>query len=537
MKDDIDMAPKGHILIGGCSRPGAGGVFTALDAASGEPLQPSFGGAGPVDVEEACALAEKAFDAYRDVPLEYRACLLETIADNIMALGDMLVERCAVESALPRARIEGERARTAGQLRMFAAIVREGGFLGLRFDPAQAGRKPAPRVELRLRNVPLGPVAVFGASNFPLAFSVAGGDTASALAAGCPVVVKAHPAHPGTSELVGRAIQRAVRSCDLPDGIFSLLFDHGHEVGGMLVADSRVKAVGFTGSHAGGMALMQIAAARSEPIPVYAEMSAINPVLIFPEAMAVRGQAIAKAFVASMTMGAGQFCTNPGLVLAVRGAALDDFLRAAAAAVRGVPAAPMLTPDILRSFCAGVERLSRQAGVEMIARGQKGQKLQAQAALFTTDASHFLADHVMHEEVFGPSSLVVRCSSEEELVCVVRALEGQLTAALHIDEGDYAAAQRLLPLLERKAGRLLVNGFGTGVEVGHAMVHGGPFPATSDGRSTSVGSLAIGRFLRPVSYQDMPAALLPAELRDDVLAKWPRHVDGVAIPGAAVAQH
>ena len=350
---------------------------------------------------------------------------------------------------------------------------------------------------------------MFGASNFPLAFSVAGGDTASALAAGCPVVAKAHPAHPGTSELVGRAVQQAVAECGLHEGVFSLIFDSGYAIGQALVADARIKAVGFTGSRRGGTALMKIAQERAEPIPVYAEMSSINPVILFPHALEAKAAETAKAFVGSLTLGAGQFCTNPGLVLAVEGEALDRFATAAAEALGQMPAATMLTPGIATAYRAGVEAIEGHEAVETLARGQAGDNCRGQAGLFSTTAAAFLAHHDLQDEIFGAASLVVRCPDLATITRVVDALEGQLTAAIHIVEADHEAARALIPHLERKVGRILVNGFGTGVEVAHAMVHGGPFPATADGRSTSVGSLAIARFLRPVSYQDVPEALLP----------------------------
>jgi NADP-dependent aldehyde dehydrogenase len=518
------MTILGEQIIGHAVRKGTNGEIFGLDAATGQKLQPGFGGATLDDLEAACALADKAFDSYSETSLEARAVFLETIADNILAIGDELIERCMAESGLPRGRIEGERGRTMGQLKLFAGVLRDGGFLDARIDKALPDRKPLPRVDLRLRNVPVGPVAVFGASNFPLAFSVAGGDTASALAAGCPVIVKAHSAHPGTSELVGRAVQKAVKDCGLPEGVFSLLFDSGRDVGQGLVADRRIHAVGFTGSRGGGTALMKIAASRAEPIPVYAEMSSINPVLLFPAALAARGAAIGTAFVGSLTLGAGQFCTNPGLILAVEGEGLDAFLTAASTALANASAAVMLTPGIHKAYCEGTARFAAHKSVTKVGEGQPAETLRGQAMLFSTTAEDFLAHPELQDEVFGSSSLVVRCKDEAALRRVVEALEGQLTVALHIDAGDHASAAKFLPLLQRKAGRLLVNGFGTGVEVAHAMVHGGPFPATSDGRSTSVGSLAIARFLRPVCYQDLPAELLPDALKDEnPLGLWRRH--------------
>ncbi|SDL82106.1 NADP-dependent aldehyde dehydrogenase, partial [Modicisalibacter muralis] len=388
-------------------------------------------------------------------------------------------------------------------------------------------RQPLPRADLRQRHIALGPVAVFGASNFPLAFSVAGGDTASALAAGCPVIVKAHPAHPGTSELVGRAIQSAVAACHLPEGVFSLLFGSGNALGGALVADPRIKAVGFTGSRSGGLALLRIAQQRREPIPVYAEMSSINPVFALPQALRARGEAMAQAFVASLNLGAGQFCTNPGLVIAEQGPALDAFVQAAGEALKASAAQTMLTPGIHDAYEQGVARLAGNSQVRDVARGQVGETVHpCQAGLFVTAAEDFLEDSVLQEEVFGATSLVIECRNAEEMKQVAERLEGQLTATLQMDDADTEAARTLLPTLERKAGRILVNGWPTGVEVGHAMVHGGPYPATSDSRTTSVGSAAIQRFLRPVCYQDLPAGLLPEALRETNPLGLTRLVDG-----------
>ncbi|AOK06481.1 2,5-dioxovalerate dehydrogenase [Burkholderia latens] len=508
------MTIAGNLLIGQRARRGTNGDIYAIDAASGERMEPAFGGASVADLDEACALAWAAFDTYRETKPEARAAFLDTIASNIVALGDELVERCVAETGLPRARIEGERGRTVGQLRMFADVVRAGDYVEARIDPAQPARQPAPRPDLRLRHIGVGPVAVFGASNFPLAFSVAGGDTASALAAGCPVIVKAHPAHPGTSELVGSAVQQAVNTCGMPEGTFSLLFDSGLEIGQGLVRDPRIKAVGFTGSRHAGTALVAIANARPEPIPVYAEMSSINPVLLFPNALAARGDAIAQQFVQSLTLGAGQFCTNPGLIFAVDGPALERFTAAAAERLAHAPAATMLTPGIHRAFERSVDAFAQHPEVRTVARTHAPTAAnQGHGALFSTSADAFRKAKALHEEVFGAASLIVRCPDLNTMLELIESLEGQLTAALHIDEADYAAARAFLPALERRAGRVLVNGFGTGVEVTHAMVHGGPYPSTADGRSTSVGTLAIRRFLRPVCYQDMPDALLPDALK------------------------
>ena len=521
------MTITGEMLIGASAHRGGEGEFRAVDPSNGEALDPAFGGGGAAEVDRACALAWAAFDAFRETGLDQRAAFLEAVAQNILDIGDDLIARAMAESGLPRARLEGERGRTVGQLRLFAQVVREGSWIEARIDPAMPARTPLPRPDIRQRHIPLGPIAVFGASNFPLAFSVAGGDTASALAAGCPVVVKGHGAHPGTSELVGRAIRTAVASCGLPDGVFSLLFGTGNEIGTALVADPRIKAVGFTGSRRGGLALMEVASRRPEPIPVYAEMSSINPVFLMPAALASRAEALGKGFVASLTMGAGQFCTNPGILLGVEGPDLERFVAAAVDAIGGSAASTMLTPGIHAAYDTGVAKLAGSAEVTALARGMAcSGPNQAQAAFFTTTADAFLADTELQEEVFGAASLLIRCPDVAAMKAVAERLEGQLTATVQMDAADKAAVAALIPTLERKAGRILANGWPTGVEVCHAMVHGGPFPATSDPRSTSVGTLAIRRFLRPVCYQDLPADLLPEAVRDgNPLGLW-RRVDG-----------
>jgi alpha-ketoglutaric semialdehyde dehydrogenase len=522
----VSTTITGEILIGQRAIDNGQRTLKAVNPATGETLSPDFAQAGASEVEQACAAAWAAFDAYRETSLESRARFLESIGDQIMQLGQELIDRAVAETALPPARIEGERARTVGQLRLFAQVVRAGEFLDLRIDPALPDRQPLPRPDLRLRNIALGPVAVFGASNFPLAFSVAGGDTASALAAGCPVVVKGHPAHPGTGELVGRAIQAAVRQCGMPEGVFSLLLG-GIETGAGLVQDPRIKAVGFTGSRGGGLALVDAASKRREPIPVFAEMSSINPVFLFPAALAARAEALGKAFVGSLTMGAGQFCTNPGIVVALDSPDLDRFLKAADEALSGYVPSAMLTPGIHGAYEKGVQALEKANGVQVCARGPAGDgPNRGRGAVFSTVVGNFLSQEALQHEVFGASSMVVRCKSVEEMRDVAEHIEGQLTVTLHMDQPDYELARGLVPVLERKAGRILANGWPTGVEVAHAMVHGGPFPATSDSRFTSVGTLAIRRFLRPVSYQALPAQLLPESLRPENVGRLPRLEDG-----------
>ena len=516
----------GALLIGGDTRQ-AETRFTAVNPATGETLTPDFSSAGADAVAEACALADAAFPAFAATDPETRAAFLERIADNIVGLGDDLIVRAMAESGLPRMRLEGERGRTVGQLKLFAGVVRQGDFLDATIDPAMPDRAPLPRPDLRRVNVAIGPVAVFGASNFPLAFSVAGGDTASALAAGCPVVVKGHPAHPGTGELVARAIAQAVKDSGLPAGVFSYLPGETNELGAALVRDPRIQAVGFTGSRGGGLALVRIAAEREEPIPVYAEMSSINPVVLFPAALAARGEALGKEFVASLTMGAGQFCTNPGLVLAIDGPDLDAFIASAAAAMTDAAPATMLTPGIHASFEQGVDALAGHDAVKTVARGKVGDGVnQAVGAIFDTTAEAFLADRALSHEVFGSSSVVVRCRDMAEIARVIAGLEGQLTATLQMDAADEADAVRLVPVIARRVGRILANGWPTGVEVAPAMVHGGPFPATSDGRTTSVGTLAIARYLRPVCFQNLAPALLPAALDDANPWGIARRLDG-----------
>lgn len=519
------MFITGEMLIGRKAVRGEEKPLHAFNPATGSDIaEPVFGSGSVAHVGEACELARQAFDPYRQLPLAVRAEFLDRIADGITALGDALIERAHQESGLPKARLEGERGRTTGQLKLFAQVVRAGQWLAATLDSPLPERKPLPRSDLRMQKIPLGPVAVFGASNFPLAFSVAGGDTAAALAAGCPVVVKAHGAHLGTSEMVGRVIQRVAQEMDLPEGVFSLIVGAGNSVGEALVAHPAIKAVGFTGSRAGGTSLMRVAAARAEPIPVYAEMSSINPVFLLPNALAQRGENIARGFVDSLVLGAGQFCTNPGLAIAIDSDALKGFVATASGALNGKPAQTMLTSGIHAAYEEGEGKLAATKGVEAVAHGVEASgPTQARAALFVTDAQTFLATPALEDEVFGPASTIVRCRDEQEMLAVAEHFAGQLTATVQMDSADLPVAKKLVPILERKAGRLLVNGFPTGVEVSHAMVHGGPFPATSDSRATSVGTTSIERFLRPVCYQDFPADLLPEALADsNPLNLWRR---------------
>jgi 2,5-dioxopentanoate dehydrogenase len=518
----------GSNLIGNSDVVATGAAFQAFDPATGSTLQPVHHDATVADVDRAAALAWDAFGSYRHTSFETRASFLESIADEIEALGSTLTERVHAETGIPVVRVQGETGRTTGQLRMFAAVIREGSWTRARLDTADPDRAPLPKPDLRQREVPLGPVAVFAASNFPLAFSVAGGDTASALAAGAPVIVKAHSAHPGTSELVGRAIRRAVQTHGLPEGTFSLLFGTGYDVGIALVTDPRIRAVGFTGSRKGGLALAAAANAREMPIPVYAEMSSINPVFVLPGALAERAAELGGAYIASMNTGVGQLCTSPGLVFLIDAPGADEFVQAATDAVAASHAAPMLYPGLAAAYSDGVERLEENSGVAIAARGVDDTSLACRGVpgLFVTSADEFLADCDIQDEVFGPASVIVRVNDIDDLGKILDRLEGQLTATIHATPADYAAVGPLLERLELLAGRVLFNGWPTGVEVGHAVIHGGPFPATSAPSTTSVGSRAIERFLRPVSYQNVPDELLAPELRtDNPLRIW-RRIDG-----------
>ncbi len=499
--------------------------FYAANPNTGKKTNASFSEATLEHVQQACELASNSASEFASISPNERADFLEMIAQSIIDIGDLLIETAMSETGLPRARLEGERMRTANQLRLFANHLRAGDWLDITIDTALPERTP-PRSDLRRMNHAIGPVAVFGASNFPLAFSVAGGDTASALAAGCPVIVKGHPAHPATGELVARAIANAIKASNLPNGIFSYLPGTSNDLGGALVSDARIKAVGFTGSRAGGIALSKIAAQRDEPIPVYAEMSAINPVLLLPAALAENAESLGKAFISSLTMGAGQFCTNPGLILAIDGPDFDKFTEAASSALSEVIPPTMLSSNIHSAYHNGVEELENNARTTLIARGQTSNAPNScRGALFQTDAQSFLADKAIGHEVFGASAVLVKCKDEAELLEVIAGLEGQLTATLHANDNDSDLANKLLPVLTTKVGRVLANGWPTGVEVSDAMVHGGPFPATSDTRTTSVGTLAIARFLRPVCYQDIPDDLLPNALKNSNPWQLPRTIN------------
>ena len=519
------MDLNGENLVAGEPAGGAG-AFRAVNPATGAELAPEFREADQALVDRALVAAEAAFPACARTSPADRARLLRGIADRITALGPALLERAHQETALPPARLESERGRTVGQLRMFAALLEEGSWVEAIIDRGDPLRAPAPKPDLRRMLVPLGPVAVFAASNFPLAFSVAGGDTASALAAGCPVVCKAHPAHPGTAELVARAIGAAARGAGRPAGVFSLLHGWSHDVGLAMVRHPLTRAVGFTGSLRAGRALFDAAAVRPEPILVYAEMGSVNPVFLLPSALAHRAEAIAEGLAQSITLGVGQFCTNPGVVLAIRGEGFDRLRLALAGRIGTAGAGVMLYDRLSRSYAAGLARAQGRGATPLAAVAPDAGPTRAGPALLATDAAAFLADARLREEIFGPASLLVTAADGAELLRVAEALEGQLTASIHGTEADLLAHAPLVEVLRRKAGRLIFNGFPTGVEVGHAMQHGGPYPASTDARSTSVGATAILRFVRPVCYQDFPDAALPPALRNrNALGIW-RRVNG-----------
>ena len=500
-------------------------TFRPFCAETGTSLPYTFYAASEVEVCAAARAAAAAYPEYRLGTPGERAAFLDLIADKIDALDDEFIQLVMRETGLPELRIRGERARTTGQLRLFATVVRRGDFLGARIDTAMPERQPLPRPDLRQYRIGIGPVAVFGASNFPLAFSVAGGDTASALAAGCPVVVKAHPGHPLTSELVAQAISCAVEESGMPAGVFNMIF--GDKIGAALVKAPEIKAVGFTGSKAGGRALYDVAAARPEPIPVFAEMSSINPVILMPGALTERSAQIAQELAASVTLGAGQFCTNPGLIFGFKGEAFERFVQQFISAMDGKSPAVMLNSGILESYHKGLQRLRQIEGVEILVNGLK-EKGRAESCVFMAEVS-LLDDpeKPLEEEVFGPSTVLVELNDLKQMLEVAATLNGHLTASLITAESDLKDCRRLMEVLETSVGRLILNAYPTGVEVCDAMVHGGPYPATSDSRGSSVGSLAIDRFLRPVCFQGYPDQLLPDALQNANPLGLRRLVNGV----------
>jgi alpha-ketoglutaric semialdehyde dehydrogenase len=499
------------------SDTGRNATFSSINPATGKSFGREFRSSTLEDVDRAARLAEQAFATYGKLSGKEKGKFLRQIASGMEAVKEDFIECAHMESALPVNRLQGETARTVNQLRLFADLVEEGSWPMPRIDTANPSRTPLPKPDIRSMLRPLGPVAVFGASNFPLAFSVAGGDTASALAAGNPVIVKAHPSHPGTSEIVAKLITQCVRDHGLPAGTFSLLFDAGHEIGTTLVQHPLVKAVGFTGSQAGGKTLMQLAASRPEPIPCFAEMGSTNPIFIFPDALGTRGEKIATALFDSFTAGVGQMCTKPGMVFLPHAAGEEVFLEKLQQLISRAPAGLMLNANICSSYGTSTAKREHQSGVRVLAKGNASSAqdgFSASPVLYAATAEAWLKDKSLAAEIFGPTTLLVYYDDPAQLMDIARELEGHLTASVHVTEGDLANAGDLIAQLERKAGRLIFNGFPTGVEVCHSMIHGGPYPATSDGRSTSVGTQAIFRFTRPVCFQGFPQNALPAELQD-----------------------
>lgn len=501
----MSWTPRGKHLIAGEWL----GSDRTFDSSPADGPSHSFAAGTPAQVSRACEAAEDAFWTYGYMTREERAGFLDAIADEIEARGAAITEIGTQETGLPAARLEGERGRTTGQLRLFATHIRKGDYLDRRHDPALPERKPLPRPELHLVQRPIGPVAVFGASNFPLAFSTAGGDTAAALAAGCTVVVKGHPAHPGTGEIVAEAIAAAIEKTGMPKGVFSLVQGDDRQVGEALVTHPLIKSVGFTGSLAGGRALFDLCARRPEPIPFFGELGSVNPMFLLPKVMGERAQALGEGWAGSLTMGAGQFCTNPGIAVVVDGTDADTFVAATKEALGKVAPQTMLTDGIAKAYRDGKDRFDSRNSVKPVFTTDSTDR-QASPNLYETTGDAFLSDHTIGEEVFGPLGVVVRVQSVDDMAQLAKGLEGQLTVTLHMNDADTADACRLMPILERKAGRILANGFPTGVEVVDSMVHGGPYPASTNFGATSVGTMSIRRFLRPVSYQNLPTELVPA---------------------------
>lgn len=518
------MNTIGHNFIAGSRSAEGDKILKSLNATTGEALDFDFHQATEQEVNRAIEAAHAAFKTYRHTSPEQRAVFLETIADELDALGEEFLNTISLETALPIARLQGERGRTSGQMRLFAKVLRRGDFLGARIDTALPDRQPLPRPDLRQVKIGVGPVAVFGASNFPLAFSTAGGDTASALAAGCSVVVKAHSGHMATADYVAQAIERAVEKTGMPKGVFNMIY--GNAVGALLVKHPLIQAVGFTGSLKGGRALCDMAAARPQPIPVFAEMSSINPMLMLPEALKNRGDQIAQELADSVVLGCGQFCTNPGLILGIKSPEYTQLIEQLSEIMANKPAQTMLNAGTLKSYTSGLSHLAEHAGIQHLA-GQEQQENQALPQLFKADVELLLAgNQLLQEEIFGPTTIVIEVEDKAQLLQALSSMNGQLTASLIAEDQDLEEFAEVVPVLEEKAGRLLLNGYPTGVEVCDAMVHGGPYPATSDSRGTSVGTLAIDRYLRPVCYQNYPQNLLPEALRDENPLNLLRLVNG-----------
>ncbi|MEO6135062.1 MAG: aldehyde dehydrogenase (NADP(+)) [Ginsengibacter sp.] len=518
---------KGNNLLG-LSQSAKGKEFlSAFSTVSQEDLPEKFTIATDEEVNEAIEKATVAFHIYKNKSGKERAAFLEAVGDEIMALGDDLIERAMLESGLPKPRLVGERGRTVGQLRLFAELLKEGSWVEAVIDPAMPDRMPMPRADIRKMLVPIGPVVVFGASNFPLAFSTAGGDTASAWAGGNPVILKAHQSHLGTNEMIGNAIAKAAEKSNMPDGVFSYLIGKGSDLGIKLVTHEGVKAVGFTGSQNAGMAIYKAAVNdRKEPIPVYAEMSSINPVLLLPGKMK-NSDSIIDQVAASVVLGCGQFCTNPGLLFIIDDENARKFIEKLTLKMSASPAATMLNPSISKSYYSGMASQKEQEGVKVLLDGvDHSKEYKASPFLSEVNCQDFVKNPNLQKEIFGPSTLVVVCRDHKELNKALNGLEGQLTGTVMGEHEEFETYKDSISVLESKVGRILFNGVPTGVEVGYAMVHGGPFPATTNANSTSVGTDAIKRFCRPLCFQDCPESLLPPALHDSNPLKIMRRVNG-----------
>lgn len=521
------MMITGTNQIGNKSSKEGTKTFSSFDPKKNTATPWVFHEATTEEVEEAVALAHQAFGSYKNCSGRQRAQFLRAIATEIDHLGDALITTYCTESGLPEGRAKGERGRTMGQLQLFAQLLEEGSWVEAVIEHADPQRQPQPKPDLRKMLFPLGPVAIFGASNFPLAFSTAGGDTASALAAGCPVVVKSHPMHPGTGELVASAIIKAAKSSGMPNGIFSHLHSAGHEIGQQLVKHPKIKAVGFTGSRAGGTALYKLAAERQEPIPVFAEMGSINPVVLLPSALQTDLDGWATQYAASITLAAGQFCTNPGLLLALKSTTLDAFIAQLSKEIVKLEPSCMLHPNIYDAYAAGKSDLAAQGGVTLAADYEKETAANTpQPAVITVNGANFMKNPKLHKEVFGPFSVVVRCEDATQMGEILNQLEGQLTGTVLGSETELVKYTHIVDALQSRVGRILFNGVPTGVEVNTAMVHGGPYPASTDPRFTSVGTSAIKRWVRPVSFQNWPNTLLPDALKEENPLGISRLVEG-----------
>jgi alpha-ketoglutaric semialdehyde dehydrogenase len=522
---------EGKQIIGFEIKAGGDVLWQATNPATGEKIA-DFHTATASEIEEAATKAYAAFLIYRKKSGLEKADFLDAIAAEMTAISDELLTMCMAETALLHANLTIELNRTINQLKMFGNLLREGSWLDARIETADPTRTPRPKPDVRFMHIALGPVLVFGSSNFPFAFSTAGGDTAAALAAGCPVIVKAHPAHPATGEMVAKAIQRAALKAGMPDGVFSHLYDNGLDVAKTLVVHPVIKAVGFTGSYRGGKAIFDMAMQRDEPIPVYAEMGSSNPVFVLPEIAKNEADNFAQGFAASVTASVGQLCTNPGILLYEKSKDAEDFASKLQEHFQQTIGGVMLAPNISGAYNTGVQHRAAHPGVETLSKGQTSEGLNVGSPiLFKTDSSVFMADATLAEEIFGPESIVVEATSKDEILNIARNLSGHLTATIHGTPADLEAYKELIEILELKVGRIIINGFPTGVDVSSAMVHGGPFPATSDSRATSVGTASIFRFTRPVAYQSMPDALLPQELQNNNPLNIWRRLNGAVSQG------